>query len=541
MQEGVVKPNKMSTINTPSNPSKPGVIPYQRVDFNVNNRSNRPAFPQFTNTHEDFYKPVDIPINKRNFIYFPCSPNPEFTRLGYCTTEYPFQKPGFNIMDRSAGISVKDKSNQTVSVGKTMGWRTSRCDVCVKEGVAYWEVQVLKGGATVNGSSAGNNSQQKDAIDSSAHLRFGITRREASLEGPVGFDSYGYGIRDQGLESIHEGKLKQVLDTSKYVLKEGDTLSFMLGLPKFNVQVDQAKEYTLRRINALREVTSTKSHNSTTPSAIPLNGSSEEPASKRRHKMNKNTDFHLALLEDIKYNDIVRDHIAIRYKNQLFFEATDYIKTTKPEYYSSDKRERLDYYNLNDSFLSVYLNGEYIGDAFKELNPFLPPFSELQYNEKFYAGYWRNGEYVEDQEIESKLKSENDTDHLYQTSNKSKTALQSNDHKKGLLLRNKYVNNNKLGYYPTVSCFNGGEASIVTDRDQLKYFDKIVLPSSDINKNEVKTLDVLFMEQIADDIVWDILDEVEDEINAKKNHRIPQLTSIPSIKPASQHELNITS
>lgn len=105
-----------------------------------------------------------------------------------------------------------------------------------------------------------------------------------------------------------------------------------------------------------------------------------------------NKEFQRALLEDIEYNDVVRDQIAIRYKNQLFFEATDYVKTTKPEYYSSDKRERQDYYQLEDSYLAIFQNGKYLGKAFENLKPFLPPFSELQYNEKFYLGYWQHGE-----------------------------------------------------------------------------------------------------------------------------------------------------
>ncbi|CAL9727823.1 COMPASS component Bre2p [Monosporozyma unispora] len=521
----------------PSNPLKPGVIAYQSGDFDLKSGSKRPAFPQWANTDNNFYKPVDIPINKRNFIYSPCSPNPEFTQLGYCTTEYPFEKPGFNIMDRSAGISIKDKLNQTVSVGETMGWRTSRCDVCVKEGAAYWEVEVVKGGSTIP-LSDDSNSVQKDRIDSSSHLRFGVSRREASLEGPVGFDLYGYGIRDQGLESIHEGKRKEVLDTSNHILKEGDTLSFVLNLPKFDVQVNQGKEYTLRRIQALRNIS--MKHQTSTSVTEPWNTVSEEPATKKRHKMNKNTDFHLALLEDIKYNDIVRDHIAIRYKNQLFFEATDYIKTTKPEYYSSDKRERQDYYSLENSFLSVYLNGEFVGNAFQDLNPFLPPFSELQYNEKFYAGYWRNGEYIEDPDdnIDSKIESTSDTSLI---TNNFPTKKTSHSHKKGLLLRNKYVNNNKLGYYPTISCFNGGEANIVMEKSRLKYFDKIIPPHSLI-KDDIKTLDDLFMEQVADDIVWDIIDEVEEEVNSKRRGKSPTLLNpTPLIKPAIDHELDITS
>lgn len=489
---------------------KAGVIPYHEDDLKVPTGEKRPAFPQYTNADDQFYRPIDIPMNKRHFIYTPCAPNPDFEQLGYCTSEYPFEKPGFNLMDRSIGISLREKGNQNVCVDKTMGWRTSRCDVCVKEGSAYWEVRVVKGGSTEN---TGNNNLLKDNIDSTPHLRFGVSRREASLEGPVGFDSYGYGIRDQGLESIHEGKLKHVLKNDRHHLKEGDILSFILKLPNSDIQIEQGKEYTLRRINALRDVTSKRLSSSLSPSRNDDN-LNEEHHSRKRHKLNRNTDFHLALLEDIKYDDVVRDNIAIRYKNQLFFESTDYIKTTMPEYYSSDKRERQDYYSLDQSYLAVYLNGEFLGNAFQELNPFLPPFSELQYNEKFYSGYWRNGEYIDDQNEENRVKTElTDVNNINTSPRKGR---QSNSKKKGLLLRNKYVNNNKLGYYPTVSCFNGGEAQIIMERDQLQFLDKIT-PPENLNKDDLKTLDALFMEQIADDIVWDIIDEVEEEVQNRKD------------------------
>ena len=498
---------------TPENPLKPGVIPYQDGDFTVNkDHSIRPNLPQFVSTSDNFYKPVDIPINKRNFIYCPCAPNPLFPQLGYCTTEYPYDSSGFNLMDRSAGISIKDKLNKTVSVGPTMGWRTSRSDVCVKEGAAYWEVEIVKGGTTIPLPSD-NNVLKKEAINCSPHLRFGVTRREANLEGPVGFDVYGYGIRDQGLESIHKGKLRKVLNVDQYQLKQGDILSFVLYLPKSEIQVNQAKEYTIQRISALKNASkSMKTHHTSITESWNSHSGSEESTARKRQKIDRNRDFHLALLEDIKYNDIIRDHIAIRYKNQLFFEATDYIKTTMPEYYSSDKRERQDYYNLDGSFLAVYCNGKYLGKAFQDLNPFLPPFSELQYNEKFYAGYWRNGEYIEEHDYNSK---QSDLENAYQHSSKHKNS-NSHSHKKGLLLRNKYVNNNRLGYYPTVSCFNGGEANIITERNQLKYFDTII-PPEPLDIKDIKTLNMLFMEQVADDIVWDIIDEVEEEMNSKKN------------------------
>ncbi|XDT02995.1 Hypothetical protein J6897_00801 [Nakaseomyces glabratus] len=234
---------------------KPEIIPYQpEVDLVLDDSvgERRPHLPVYQETHEvngvQFWKTEDIPLSRRNFIYRPCLPNPLFTELGYCTTEYPFDTSGVNIQDRSYGMSVLRGENSVVSVRAKDGWRTARSDVCIKEGDVYWEVEVLNvgngsgsssGSGTGSGSSSnvdvdvdvdkGSVQQRRQFLNSSAHVRVGISRREASLEGPVGFDSYGYGLRDFSLESIHDGQLEQVL--ARAPLKNGDRLGFLVSLP----------------------------------------------------------------------------------------------------------------------------------------------------------------------------------------------------------------------------------------------------------------------------------------------------------------------
>ena len=181
----------------------------------------------------------------------------------------------------------------------------------------------------------------------------------------------------------------------------------------------------------------------------------------------------------------------------MFFEATDYVKTTKPEYYSSDKRERQDYYQLEDSYLAIFQKWLYLGKAFENLKPLLPPFSELQYNEKFYLGYWQHGE------------ARDESNDKNTTSAKKKKQQQKK--KKGLILRNKYVNNNKLGYYPTISCFNGGTARIISEENKLSttrsQSDTTLLYNKEIQK--LTHWIHCCKEQIAEDVVWDIIDELE--------------------------------
>lgn len=452
---------------------KIGILPYQTHDvvYGPSKDNSRPHWPALQETHvngaQKFEKPEDIPLNRRNFVYRPCGANPLFTELGYCCSEYPFKRPGINLMDRSDGMSIAQGSNDCVSVAGSMGWRTARSDVCIKEGLTYWEIEVVRGGTPTDLTLDDSLQRRKELLNETPHLRLGISKREASLESPVGFDSYGYGVRDSCLESIHEGKITQQLNAQ--FLKPGDRLGFLLQLPSAQTQIQQAQEYTKRRLDALTQSVS--------------NSSQEYEQAKKRAKTT-NKDFQIALLKDVDHSNVIRDHIAIRYKNQLFFEATDYVKTTKPEYYSSDKRERQDYYRLDKSFLAVYLNGQYLGNAFEDLNPFLPPFSELQYNEKFYFGYWKNGVISEDPDQHSK--------------------------RTGLLLRNKYVNNTKLGYYPTISCFNGGTARIITTKQDCKFYEQLEKPA--------KLLDELFDEQVAEDIVWDIIDEIEEEFTDDQRH-----------------------
>lgn len=151
----------------------------------------------------------------------------------------------------------------------------------------------------------------------------------------MGFDVYGYGIRDQKLESIHKGKLTKVLNVDQYQLYHGDIISFVLYLPKFEIQVNQAKGYTVQRISALKNASkSMKTRYTSIKKLWESHSSNEAFMIRKRQRKDRNRDFHLALLNDIKYNDITRAHIATMYENQLFFEANDFIKTTIPEYFS---------------------------------------------------------------------------------------------------------------------------------------------------------------------------------------------------------------
>lgn len=481
---------------------KIAAIPYQLdsdiVYKDVGEHSSRPRLPAHSEVEPGFEKPDDIPLNKRNFAYTPCGPNPLFTELRYCTSEYPFEKVGINYMDRSDGLALQTGGSDVVGVPAAYGWRSGRCNACIKEGTVYWEVEVLRGGAP-----DGADGIDKDELNTTPHVRVGVSRREASLEAPVGCDEYGYGVRDHTLESIHEGRVSQTLPAQR--VRSGDRLGLLLQLPSAEAQRAQAAEYTEFKMDALLQDGVGGGDDDTGA------GAGEGPLRKRTRRLNR--EFQRALLREQDAADVVRDHIAIRYRNQLFFEATDYVKTTRPEYHTADRRERHDFYTLAGSYLRVYVNGEAAGDAFTELRPFLPPFSELKYNDKFYFNYWRHGAGGGGgggaPVAASSSAVPDDTARLVS----SPTAPSGATHTAspatgapGVLLRNKYVNNGRLGYYPTLSCFNGGAARLIASPGDMRYWGRVRAEHAG-----ARPLCEVFDEQVADDVVWDVVDEVDAE------------------------------
>lgn len=494
---------------------KAGVIPYNKkndlVPIGSTDKKPRPAWPTYVEDNViaddlQLVRTQDVPLNKRNFIYRPCLPNPLFVELGYACTDYPFSNiAGFNINDRANKICLPPERNDIVAVAPGLGWRTARTDVCIKEGLTYWEVRVIAGGIPESLPDADSGAAARQLLDRTPHLRLGVSRREANLEAPVGYDSYGYGIRDYALESVHEGRLKHVLDHETSTLRPGDTLGFLLVLPSLEEQISQAREYTQRKLDAL-------AHHSASSSNTTQNSYNENDAPRKKQRLFGQLDFQRALLEQIDYGDVVRDNIAIRYKNQLFFESTDYVRTTRPEYYSMDKRAQHEFYQLKESALHIFVNGEHRGAAFSGLQPFLPPFSELQYNEKLYYNYWRLGPEIPREQADAHVSATSST-----ISGSAVGGLSSHTNvvSKGHLLRNKFANNSRLGYYPTVSCFNGGSAQILTRENDLLYLRKArEFSKSLVRDTNILTLEDLMSNQIADEVVWDIIDEVTEEAAA---------------------------
>lgn len=340
------------------------IISYKPIDFeNFNAPVTKSTFDP------NFHIIEDIPFNtRRGFQYSPCRPNPDLPLMKFATSDLPPYNVSLSHFDRSSGTFISKDHN---SVTTDRGWLSARTTIPIQEGKVYFEFNIV------------NSNEQ-------SHVRIGVGRREASIEAPIGFDAYGYGLRDKTGQKIH---LSRPAKFMKEGFKSGDVIGILLELPKSEFQ------------------------------------------------------------------DIIRDQIAIRYRNRLYFERFDYTPTEKMEHLLNPVTvfgekaipdlNPFKPYSLPKSSMKVYKNGEFVGTAFEDLYAFLPPYSEQKNN------------------------------------------------------INKLNNNGTLGYYPTVSVFKGGIAEI-NPGPNFKF------KPNDLGPN-VKEFHQLYNEKIADDIVWDIVDEIEAE------------------------------
>ncbi|KAK9464746.1 hypothetical protein V1512DRAFT_243447 [Lipomyces arxii] len=350
----------------------------------------------------ELYFTDDHPFNRRGFRYLPCEPATDLSILKYRQIEIPPYGPRANYEDMSMHIMVDRETSTIVSTEK--GFRSVRANVFVREGKWYWECRVLKGNR-----SAGDGN-----------VRAGWTRREASLETPVGFDAYGYGIRDVTGQKMH---ISRPADFMGEPFEAGDVIGFFISLPSIKKQMSAIES--------------------------------------ERKSMAKSSDTQPEIV-----SNVVRDRIPIKYKGQLYFEQFECV----PEKEFQDMlnqssfddvitRERsLRKKGLADSEIRVFKNGKFVGIPFDHLLPFLPPHSVPLSN-----------------------------------------------------LGARVTDDGALGYYPSISVYNGGIAQF-NFGPEFDHFPRDLepdaSPSIKISKR-VRPMCERYDEQIAEDIVWDVVDEVD--------------------------------
>lgn len=278
----------------------------------------------------------DLPINRRGYKYKVCKPNPLFPSNKFATSDLPPYTVRASYFDKSYGIACSEDLTAVTTAG---GWISSRCNVAMKEGNHYFEYEILNG----------NNDTSKDnGIE--AHVRIGIGRKELALDAPVGFDGYGYGLRDLNGQKI---TLSRPQDFMKEGFKTGDVIGFVVELPSLEAQRASNQKF------------------------VESYGLRSRPTSGRRAEDNKKLNA---------YGNIVRDQIPIKYKSGLYFEQFEYTKTKQMDHLLNpvtvfgekavlEENRDVDEVRIPTipgSRILVYKNGVLAGEMFRDLYSFLP-------------------------------------------------------------------------------------------------------------------------------------------------------------------------
>ena len=228
----------------------------------------------------------------------------------------------------------------------------ARANIGAREGRWYWECKILSGVKSPTSTDANGTD--------GGHVRLGWARREASLDTPVGFDAYSYGLRDVAGQKVHMSRPKDFMPPGTDIC-EGDVIGMEIVLPSLSFH---------RKIIE-------GSYNK----AVDVSDDVDPP-------------------HPAEALNIVRDRVPIRYKNQIYYEAFEYHPSKELE----DLMNPVPVINsasgsvataagasaspspnhpspalrtLPFSSIRVYKNGHYVGEPFTQLLAFLPPASKV--------------------------------------------------------------------------------------------------------------------------------------------------------------------
>ncbi|KAG0301238.1 hypothetical protein BGZ98_008524, partial [Dissophora globulifera] len=169
------------------------------------------------------------PYNRHRFRYVTCEPDPLLQYMLYRQTANPVL-PGVRLCreDMSPYMFI-DEECMTITTEK--GFRMVRANCGVREGKWFYEVTIGRGGEP--------RFENRDG----AHVRLGWARREATLQAPVGFDAYSYGIRDTTGEKVHMSRVAPFGEP----FKTGDVIGLFISLPPDGNEKSFFKHRRLRK------------------------------------------------------------------------------------------------------------------------------------------------------------------------------------------------------------------------------------------------------------------------------------------------------
>ncbi|PBP15805.1 Ash2-trithorax family protein [Diplocarpon rosae] len=290
-----------------------------------------------------FHETTDHVYNKKNFHYTHCIADPSFpSSLYYRQSETEPFGPRLNFEDTSTHMFL-DESGKHVTTDK--GFRMAKGNVVVREGRWYYECRIT------SGIPKRKSSTQNECAN--GHVRMGWARREATLDAPVGYDAYSYGLRDVAGQKVFMSRPKDFFPNNEDI-REGDIIGLEINLP-----------------------------------------------SESLHRKVVDGHYNPAVdLEDegnvgIERADIIRDRVPIRFKTHLYFEQIEYHATKELEELMNPSpiiqssggiggsgqepgptHPVPSLRTLPHSNIKVYKNGQYVGTPFNNLLTFLPPSSK---------------------------------------------------------------------------------------------------------------------------------------------------------------------
>ncbi|KAK0636914.1 hypothetical protein B0T17DRAFT_520247 [Bombardia bombarda] len=306
--------------------------------------------PVFMSHHEvedldgktiEFFETSEHVFNKKNYHYTHCIADPAFPSMFFYRQTEPEPYGAHMSFEDTASHIFFDKAGSHVTSYK--GFRMARANVAVREGRWYWECKITRGILKKRGA---------DDPESHGHVRVGWARREASLDAPVGFDAYSYGIRDVAGQKVHMSRPKDFFPPGED-LREGDVIGLEIQLPSESLH----RKVVLGQYN---------------PAVDLLDEGADHGA---------------------EASNIIRDRIPIRFKSHIYFEESDYHTVKELEdlmnpspmsssgSHGSPEKPNPNHpvpalRTLPNSHVKVYKNGVLMGTAWTGLLAFLPPASK---------------------------------------------------------------------------------------------------------------------------------------------------------------------
>ena len=488
---------KASAIHNYPSPQRYNILPPSGRDWEAPKgepmASNEPLPLLMPDGDAELFKPVDLAENKRGYRYTRAIADPTFPhKQFYRSTSPPPHQARLSFEDADKWMRF---GSSPLITSNEKGWRMVRSNVCAREGTLYYEVKVHRG-VPADGPTTDDNGPQP-------HVRFGWARREAPLDAPVGFDGYSYGVTDIRFEPMHrsraskffqprKGKSKTakaavtapapiVLEPADQHVKEGDVIGIEIQLPSLS----------------LHQKVISGVYNP----AVDVGDGFDQP--------------HPSLEPGAEIMDVIRDRIPVHYKNNGYFETLDHVSTKPMESYTdrtvnlstlstmqpgsinkdtikalpNPNNEQVSLRTLPHSSINVYKNGKVIGTAFENLLAFLPPASIPL-----------------------------------------KNNVAKEEPREGF-------DDGMVGYFPAISCFWGGIAEVnfgdgpdgfwappahlvntktgppASDGQDANMADAGVDASGSKKGwnpgRQARGIGERYKEQVAEDVVWDIIDEVD--------------------------------